>query len=213
MSHPSITLTLLPDPDDEPAGGPVNAEAYARMLKALLPPGRLWRLDADSNLSKVLLASGDELERIDQRGRDLIEESDPRTTDELLPDFERMLELSSDGTTNERRARVVAHLLRRQRFRPVDFQTALAPLLGQDAEDVVVIENTRAQAVAVGDEREIYRFFIYRDPLLPGSYDLAAAQDLVDRMKPSHTLGHVIESIGLLCDSPLGLCDRDRLGV
>ncbi len=212
MSHPTISLTLLSDPET-PSGGPLSAEAFARMLKALLPPSKLWRLDPDSNLSKALLASGDELARIDERGRDLLEEGDPQTTTELLPDFERVLGLSSDGTDDERRARIVSRLVRRQRFRPIDFQTTLAPLLGQDPEDVVVIEQGRAFAISVGDDREIFRFFIYRDPGEPGDYDLETAQDLVDRMKPAHTSGHVIESLSFLCDDPESLCDRDRRGV
>jgi uncharacterized protein YmfQ (DUF2313 family) len=190
-----------------------SVAAYARMLKALLPPSKIWKLDADGVLSAVALGSADELVRVDGRVRDLLEEADPRTTLELLPDFERVLGLVSEGSLDERRARVVAQLLRRQRFRPVDFQEALAPLLGQDAADVVVIETSRAQAIAVGDDREIYRFHIHRDPGLPGSYDLASAQDIVDRMKPSHTLGRVNESIDMLCDDAFSLCDRDILGA
>jgi hypothetical protein len=190
----------------------VIAEVYARMLKALLPPGR-WRLDADGVLSKVFTATGDELARVDGRAQDLLRESDPRTADELLPDFERVLELSSDGTLEERRARVVSLLVRRQRYRPADFQQALAPLLGQLTEDVVVIERGRAFAILVEDDREIFRFFIYRDPGIAGTYDLEGAQDLIDRMKPSHTKGHVIESINFLCDDEFSLCDRDILGV
>lgn len=191
----------------------LTAAAYARMLKLLLPPGKLWQLEPGSLLSCVMLSAGDELVRVSGRGEDLIEESDPRTADELLPDFERVLEIVADGTLAERRARVVARLIARQRFRPADYQLALALLLGQDAEDVVVIERGRAFAVLVNDDREIYRFFIYRDPALAGSYDLAGAQALVDGMSPSHTQGHVIESIDFRCDDPLSLCDRDLLGV
>lgn len=191
----------------------MTAEAYARMLKALLPPGKLWRLDPAATLSEVFLASGDELVRVEGRGRDLLRESDPRTADELLPDFERVLGLSSDGTLAERRARVVALLVRRQRFRPVDFQQVLAPILGLDPEDVEIIETSHADSVAMGDEREIFRFFVYRNPALPGSYDLATAQEMVDLMKPSHTLGRVGESTSFLCDDPQSLCDRDLLGV
>lgn len=213
MSNPSISFTLLPDPVDGSPSGPITADAFARMLKALLPPSKLWRLDADSVLSLTLLASSDELVRVDGRGQDLLDEIDPRTTDELLPDFERMLGLVASGTDDQRRARVIALIIQRQRFRPVDFQTTLAPLLGQAPADVVVLEQSRAFAIAVGDDREIYRFFIYRDPTAPGSYDLAAAQAMVDRMKPSHTEGHVIESVSFLCDDASSLCDRDRLGV
>lgn len=191
----------------------MTAEAYARMLKALLPPGKLWRLSPGSLLSKVLLASGDEMSRVDARAHALLEEADPRTADELLPDFERELALEGTGTLDARRARVVAWLLRLQRVRPADYRLVLATLLGQDPSDVVVIERSRADAIALADDREIYRFFIYRDPAAPGTYDIESAQALVDAMCHSHTKGHVIESIGMVCDDPYSLCDRDLLGV
>jgi uncharacterized protein YmfQ (DUF2313 family) len=185
------------------------------MLWALLPPGRLWLRDPDSELDRFLLASADELARIDARGQDLIRESDPQQASELLPEFEAMLDLAPDGTEAERRARVVARLIARQRFRPVDFQVALAPLLGQAAEDVVVIERTAAQAATMGDLSgdEIFHAFIYRDPTDPGSYDLAGAQTLADDIKPSHTEVTVIESVDVLADDPFSLTDRDILGA
>jgi hypothetical protein len=193
----------------------VSPEAYARILKALLPPSKMWRLLATSVLSKLFIACGDELSRVDARVLDLIRESDPRTADEVLPDFERVLELAPDGTADARRARVVARLLRRQRFRPVDFLNALRPLLAGNggAEDPILIERGRAFAVLVDDDREIFRFFILRDPEEPGTYDLPAAQALVNRMQPSHTAGYVIESINMLCNDVHGLCDRDLLGI
>jgi hypothetical protein len=63
------------------------------------------------------------------------------------------------------------------------------------------------------DEREIYRFFIYRDPTLPGTYYLESAQQLLDEMEHSNTLGQVIESVNFLCDDQYSLCDRDLLGA
>lgn len=191
----------------------MNAAAYARMLRQLLPPGRLWRLDADSVLSKVLLGAADELERIDLRGQTLSWESDPRYATELLPDFEADLGLVAEGSLDERRQRVVARLVARQRVRPVDYQNALAPLLGLTPAQVVVIERTAAQAAAMNDQKEKYRFFIYRNPALAGTWNVAEAQALVDDMAHSYTKGHVIESINFLCDDPRSLCDRDILGV
>jgi uncharacterized protein YmfQ (DUF2313 family) len=189
-----------------------SAAAYGRMLRGLLPPAR-WKLVPGGILYEVLEAAAEELARVDGRGIDLLAESDPRRSSDLLPDFEEMLELASSGTFAERRARVVALLIRRQRVRPVDYQQALAGLLGQAPVDVVVIETSRADAIAMQDNTAIYRFFIFRDPAEPGSYDLAAAQDLVDRMAHSHTRGYVIESDNFLCDDPYSLCDRDILGV
>lgn len=190
----------------------LTAGPYQRMMMALLPPGKLWRLVAGT-LSALFLACADELARVDARATDLLRESDPRTAVELLPEYERELDLEEGNTIAERQARIVARLLARQRFRPVDFQLALAPLLGQDAADVVVMERTHAMALAMGDVREIFRFFIYRDPTLPGAYYVDSAQEQVDAIKPTHTAGHVIESIDFLCDDPFSLCDRDLLGA
>lgn len=199
--------------DSPLGGGGATADAYRRMLTALLPPGRVWRLLADGFLSKVLAACADELARLDDRAVDLLSEAGAPTALELLAEYESELDVSSDGTDEERSARIVAHLVARQRYRPVDFQAALASLLGQDAVDVVVIERSRADAIAMDDDREIFRFFIYRDPTEPGDYYLDSAQALVDKIKPSHTVGHVIESIDMLCDDPFSLCDRDILGA
>jgi hypothetical protein len=190
----------------------LTAAAYARMLGALLPPGRLWRR-VGSVLEDLLLASADELARLDARVDDLLDETDPSTADELLPEYERELDLDEAATDAERRAIIVGRLIARQRYRPVDFQDALAALLGQDAADVVVIETSAATAAAMGDVREIFRFFIFRDPALPGTYYLDSAQEIVDAIKPSHTAGHVIESDDFLCDDPYSLCDRDILGA
>ena len=188
-----------------------TSAAYARAQKLLLPPGRLWSL-IGSTLEGVLLGAGDELVRVSGRVADLIEESDPRTATETLPEWESMLELPSTGTDAERQARIVGKLLERQRFRPTDYQQALALMLGQDADDVVVIERGRVFAVLVGDDNEIYRYFVYRDPTDPGSYSVDDAQAQVDAMEPEHTKGHVIESLLFLCDDPYSLCDRDLLG-
>lgn len=194
-------------------GGVTEPHAYARMMAALLPPGKLWRLDADSYLSKLLDGAADELGRLDERADDLLRESIPTDALELLPEYERELGLPSTGTDDERLARVVALTVTRQRFRPADFRVGLALLLGQSAVDVVVIERSRASAIAMADDPAIFRFFVYRNPALPGTYYLASAQAFIDAIKPSHTVGQVIESIAMICDDPFSLCDRDLLGA
>lgn len=189
-----------------------SAFAYASAAINLLPPGKL-RDDQDGVIYRVFLANGDELARVSGRVADMLREADPRTTDELLPEWEEMLGLTAEGTKDERRARVVARVVRRQRFRPVDFQDVLAPILGLDPSDVEIIERSRSDAVAMNDDREIYRFFAYRDPGLAGSYSVDDAQAELDRMKPSHTRGHVIESDNFLTDDEFSLTDRDILGA
>jgi uncharacterized protein YmfQ (DUF2313 family) len=76
----------------------MDAPAYARQLKQLLPPGSLWRLDPDSWLSKTLEAIGAELARVDARGEDLLDERDPRTAEETLAEWEKMLGIPDDET-------------------------------------------------------------------------------------------------------------------
>lgn len=189
-----------------------SAEAYARIQKALLPPGRLWKL-IDSVTEAILLASGDELARVSVRAQDIVIESDGRTATELLPDFERELELVSTGTDAERRTRINAQETKRPSFRPEDVIAALVPTLDLDAVDIVMIEISNAQALSFGDETLVHQFYIYRNPALGGTADIAAAQIELDAISHSHTNGIVIESIAFKCDDSESLCDRDLLGV
>jgi hypothetical protein len=187
-------------------------DAYARMQALLLPPGRLWRLVPESLIYKLLLGAADELARVDERARDLLRESDPATAVELLPEYEEQFAIAAAATEAERQARAVAATVRQQGVRPADIRRALAPLLALDPEDVVIIERTPSHATVLLDQREIYRFFVYRDPSLPGTYYIDAAQELLDSIAPSHTRGYVIESIAAKTDHAFSLTDRDIIG-
>jgi uncharacterized protein YmfQ (DUF2313 family) len=207
-----MSLLLLDSPDT-PAT-PRSTSVYAGMLRMLLPPGRLWA-GLRSLLDGLLLGSSEEMVRLDARGRDLLRESRPSTTVELLPEYEAELEIEvvPGASFDERRAVVVTRNTADSGFRPEDFRQALAALLGQAPADVVVIERSRAFVVAAGDDRLIFEFFIYRDPALPGTPFLAAAQLLVNDMKPTHTRGLVIESVLFQCDDDNSQCDRDLVGA
>lgn len=95
-----------------------DAAAYGRALLKLLPPGPLWRLTPDSVLSKLFHGLGDELARVEQRGKALVEETDPRTATETLAEWERMLGLPDEdilaipATNAERRTAIIQKLLR-----------------------------------------------------------------------------------------------------
>lgn len=96
----------------------MTATDYLAQLQALLPQGFAWPREADAALTKLLLAWADELARVDGRAADLIEEADPRTTAELLADWERVAglpdpcveALAGTQTTAQRRAALVAKL-------------------------------------------------------------------------------------------------------
>ncbi len=62
--------------------------AYLAQLQQLLPPGRAWPREADATLTKLLSAPAAGLAAVDGRANDLIAETDPRTTLEMLRDWE-----------------------------------------------------------------------------------------------------------------------------
>lgn len=68
----------------------LTAEQYRDLLLALQPPGQALPVDPDSTWARLLLALADELARLDARADDLVDEADPRTTYELLADWEQV---------------------------------------------------------------------------------------------------------------------------
>lgn len=68
----------------------LSADEYFAQLQALLPQGPAWPREDDLVLTKQLRAWAEELALIDERVEALINEADPRTTNELLVDWERV---------------------------------------------------------------------------------------------------------------------------
>lgn len=128
----------------------MDAEAYADQLEKLLPRGPLWRPEPGGVLANLLLAAADELARVDGRARDLLEEADPRTTSELLDDWERVAGLPdpcADPITDpdERRAVLVAKLVGIGGINQADY-VAVAADLGFHVE----IEELHPWAAGIG---------------------------------------------------------------
>jgi len=65
-------------------------DSYLRILRSLLPRGVIWTRDVGRRLTKLLTGLADELVRTHNRAGQLMEEADPATTSELLPDWERV---------------------------------------------------------------------------------------------------------------------------
>lgn len=92
-----------------------DAAGYAGQLSQLLPRGAAWRFAPGGIFSKLLLGLADEPARVEGRALDLVEEADPRTALELLPDWERAAGLpdpctGDPGGISERRAALVRKL-------------------------------------------------------------------------------------------------------
>lgn len=75
----------------------MTAEDYLKAMQALLPPGLAWLREDDGALTKVLRAAAKEYERIDAYADNVTEEIDPRTTFEMLSDWENALGLPECG--------------------------------------------------------------------------------------------------------------------
>ena len=93
----------------------MTAAEYRDLLLALAPPGTALPGEPDSTWGRLLQALADELARVDARADDLIDEADPRTTYELLADWERVAGLPDpcvpEGqTVTERRNALVGRL-------------------------------------------------------------------------------------------------------
>lgn len=90
-----------------------KSENYQTLLRKLLPPGKLWNFESTSNFALLLLSLADSFSRVDDRALDLLEERDPRTSFELLPDWERICGIVPPVPSSiaNRRNAVVAKLL------------------------------------------------------------------------------------------------------
>ncbi|MEP3245094.1 MAG: putative phage tail protein [Sneathiella sp.] len=95
----------------------VNAEDYNNQLKALLPEGPAWEFDADSLADHLLTAFAEIFAQVHNRGNDLVEEMNPLSSFEMLPDWERVCGLPDDCyvsdqklTLQERRSSVINKL-------------------------------------------------------------------------------------------------------
>ncbi|WP_424195556.1 YmfQ family protein [Ampullimonas aquatilis] len=88
----------------------LSADDYLNQLQQLLPRGPAWPRDADARLTKLLSGWSQEYARESSRADDLLNESDPRSTNQLLSDFERVYGLpdacmgSGQSTTFRRSA-------------------------------------------------------------------------------------------------------------
>lgn len=113
----------------------MDAGAYLDQLQQLLPTGPAWTRSPDANLTRLLDAVAQEFGRLDARTARLIEEADPRTALELLPEWERVAGLpdTCSGqiavTVPERRSAVVSKITARG-GQSIAYMTAMAASLG-----------------------------------------------------------------------------------
>lgn len=78
-----------------------SAADYLAQLMALAPQGAAWSRENGTTLRGLFEGMADELARIDGRGDDLMEQTDPRAVTEMLDDWERAFGLPDACVTAE----------------------------------------------------------------------------------------------------------------
>jgi uncharacterized protein YmfQ (DUF2313 family) len=69
------------------------SDKYTHLLKRLLPPGHAWVAQPGSNLHRLIAGLAVELQRVEDRAKDLAVEAFPPTASELLGEWEEMFGL------------------------------------------------------------------------------------------------------------------------
>jgi uncharacterized protein YmfQ (DUF2313 family) len=189
----------------------LTRDDYRQALHALAPPGRALPTATGTSWAQLLDALAGELARLDGRAQDLRAEADPRTTLELLADWERVAGLpdpcaGENATLQERRGALVQRLASRG-GQSAAFFRSLAERLGYT---VTVAEyrpflcgvsSVGAQALNPAEIRLAWRLRLkdprvtsFRagqsrlgtDPLLKISR-AEGLECIVQRLKPAHT--------------------------
>lgn len=151
-----------------------------------------------SNLGKLFSVMADELSRCDTRTRDLMNGVIPGLSEDLLPDWERVLGIPGEcettdtlGTLEERRTRVHLKYTRASVTTTPDFFVQYASGLGWDisiAEDTVANEAFSVGAARVGRNRiggnRSYAYVIIT--VNSGTGDLDKLKCLFEQLKPAH---------------------------
>ncbi len=132
----------------------VTPDQYREQLTALAPPGRAVPDQSDSNWQRLLQALAEEYSRVDGRLQALLKEGNPESTNELLPDWERLLDLPGPcdtlpETIQERRLAAHGKLIRVGGANPRYF-IELAQSLGYDI-TITEFRPFRAGFSAAGD--------------------------------------------------------------
>lgn len=120
------------------------------MLRELLPGGPAW---SDACTRRILEGWAEEFKRLDARIGALLDEADPRTADELLAEWERLLGLPDDCMAGvdlsiDDRRRLAFQKLRAQGGQSASYFTALAETLGVSG---VTIDDQFVQPTVADD--------------------------------------------------------------
>jgi uncharacterized protein YmfQ (DUF2313 family) len=167
-----------------------TADDYKESLKSLAPKGTCWPTSDDSNWIKLLDAVAQEYARVDGRGVDLVTEAFPDSSDELLPNWEKLVGLPDafsdpDATIEERRQQVLFKLQARG-GQSEEYIESLIEALGYPAkiyDSPFCAGISTAGEFCFDDEWVNYFFVLVGGPV----YDEASVEGRVRSIQPAHS--------------------------
>ncbi len=197
--------------------GLMSVDSYKSLLASFFPAGAAWNLLNDFYLKKLSDGFANEMERIDNRAIDLINDHDPRTTTESLTDYERLLALPEKGqalgTTNEIRQNDVVSKLTNFGGQSKNYFIYLAERIGIT---ITIIEYVvpKCARVRCGDRLTAgawaFAFKIIPSDVL-SSENLDRLRKLINRYKPAHTIAIFTDNTDLLYSGSARAGDRLRI--
>lgn len=97
---------------------------YLKVLQQLLPPGQAITRDPAANITALLTAFAEVLVGVDAVIASLYDEADPRTTNQLLPDWERVCALPDPAVGGAQQSLVERRLWLMMRLTSIGGQSA-----------------------------------------------------------------------------------------
>lgn len=192
-----------------------TAADYHDQLRALLPPGPAWDAELVPEIDAYLRGVAPELERIGDRAYALLSEADPATLHELVPDFERVMQLPDpclglSPTFEDRKIAVRQRLVSLGGQTPA-FYVQIATSQGYPGATVVEhraprFGRSRFGAAYFGTWAAQFMWTLYTGPRLSvgrrfgvsywgerfGLSPAAALECLIRRAAPAHTLETIV---------------------
>jgi uncharacterized protein YmfQ (DUF2313 family) len=189
----------------------VISEDYKQQILQLLPPGFAYTPTEGSILVKLIAGMAEELARIDARGDQVIEESDPRTTSELFQEWLTEVGIPDDcsslAETPEDERNQLIQKLSSQPGQSRAFYVDLAEKLGYDSrvqehEEFIVDDSFVEDPLYDAYWIHSFSLILSEAPVLAragvaragdrlGTFDAAFLFCLLQKAKPAHTVAFV----------------------
>jgi len=195
-------------PTSEKFASYVSSDAYRDLVARLGPRGKIWRaFDTSSGLYQTEDGYGPGLAFIHGRILDVLDEADPRTTDELIDDWERILGLpdpddpTPPATLAERRQAAHATLIARRGTQP-QILYDIAQAYGYESDVEIQVPTLFRADESASDERaydwDRWTFVWYVWRLTTPALGWARLLARFNKIKPANTI--VIAIDGLRAD-------------